>query len=66
MSAAGFVIPLVGLVFPILLILAAIVFDVLVILWVAYGMWHDEWSVDLWRLVRSAAHTLHLAPVRTR
>ena len=36
------IIPLVALLFPILLLLAAIIFDAAVISLVAYRMWHDR------------------------
>jgi len=64
MLAALLVIPLVGLVFPILLILSALVFDVLVVLWALYGEWHDRWSVDLVQFVRLIAHRAHPVAVR--
>lgn len=42
MGAGPLVIPLVALVIPILLLLAALVFDALFMAWVAYRAWHDR------------------------
>jgi hypothetical protein len=42
MGAAAVVIALVGLVFPIMLIFAALVFDAAVLMWAVYRLWHDR------------------------
>ncbi len=51
MGAGPLVIPLVALVIPILLLLAALVFDALFISWVAYGAWHDRVRARMRRLL---------------
>jgi hypothetical protein len=52
MGAAVIIIMLAGLVLPITLILAAVVFDCFVLLWYAYRLWHDRWAPRVWALVR--------------
>jgi hypothetical protein len=42
MGAAAVVIALVGLVFPIMLILTALVLDAAVLMWALYRLWHDR------------------------
>jgi len=42
MGAAAVVIALVGLVFPVTLILTALFLDLVVLLWAAYRVWHDR------------------------
>ena len=54
MYGALLVIPLVGLVIPILLLAAALVFDIVVVFWAAYRTWHDQTAPGLWRLGRRA------------
>jgi hypothetical protein len=48
MYGALLVIPLVALVIPILLLLAALVFDVGVVFWALYRTWHDQLAPRLW------------------
>ncbi|HEY2377383.1 MAG TPA: hypothetical protein VGH98_15505 [Gemmatimonadaceae bacterium] len=64
MGGAPVVIVLVGMLFPIFAIILAILFDVLVTLWLLYQLWHDEWSVQLWRGIRRIARVPHWHPVR--
>ena len=59
MGAAPLVILLVGMVFPIAVLILAIVIDSLVAVWLLYRLWHDEWSVRLWQAVRRHAHVPH-------
>ena len=42
MGAAAVVIALVGLVFPVMLLLTALVLDAAVLLWATYHLWHDR------------------------
>ncbi|HEY5060052.1 MAG TPA: hypothetical protein VII52_00890 [Gemmatimonadaceae bacterium] len=42
MEGTPFVLALVGLVFPIALVLGAILFDIAVLLWAAHRLWHDR------------------------
>ena len=42
MDATPVVLLLVGLVFPIALVICAILFDVLVLMWAAHRVWHDR------------------------
>jgi hypothetical protein len=42
-----------GLVFPITMLLGALLFDAVVVLWVLFHMWHDHWSP---KLTRVASH----------
>jgi hypothetical protein len=44
MAGAVVVGVLVGLVFPITLIVLALVVDATVLLWFLYGEWHDHWA----------------------
>ena len=66
MGAAPLVILLVGMVFPIAVLILAIIVDSIVALWLIYRLWHDEWSVSLRRAVRPHAHLprLHWPLVR--
>jgi hypothetical protein len=58
---------LVGMVFPIAVMILAIVVDAFVGLWLLYRLWHDEWSVRLWHSIRRLhAPQWHWHPVRTR
>ena len=41
---------LVGLVLPITMLLGALLFDVVIVLWVAFRLWHDDVSPRLTRL----------------
>lgn len=43
MAGAALVLVLAGLAFPIALLLGAVVFDALLVLWVLGSTWHDEW-----------------------
>ncbi len=47
MGAAMVVIPLAGLVLPILAILAAVLIDVAAVFWALYRLWHDGRGVRL-------------------
>ena len=59
MGAAPLIILLVGMVFPIAMLILAIVIDAFVMLWLLYSFWHDEWSVRLWQGVRRSVHVAH-------
>lgn len=59
MGAAPLLIVLVGLAFPIALLLLAAVVGVLTLLWALYRFWHDEWSPNLRHAVASVAHFPH-------
>lgn len=53
MAGAALVLLLAGLIFPILLLLAALVIDGIVVTWALYHLLHDEW----WpRIVRQLRH----------
>jgi hypothetical protein len=54
MGGAPVVIVLVSLVFPMLLLLAAVAFDVAMLGWVAFRLWHDRVAPRL-RAQRMAA-----------
>ena len=56
MGGAPVVILLVGLLFPVLLLLLAALVDVLVVLWVTYRMWREEWSLTVGRAIRHVVH----------
>ena len=64
MGAAPLVILLVGLALPIIALVLALVFDVLVAVWLLYRLWHDEWSVRLWHSLGRFVHIPHSYPVR--
>ena len=66
MYGALLVIPLVGLVIPILLLAAALVFDIVVVFWAAYRTWHDQTAPGLWRFGRRVVtpHAARRPPVR--
>lgn len=68
MGAAPLVILLVGMAVPIAVLILAIVFDAFVALWLLYRLWHDEWSVRLWKSMRRHTHIPHVRwhPARTR
>ena len=64
MGAAAMIVLLAGLALPITLILAAVVVDMLGLLWYAYRLWHDDWSPRAWDFVtvhmfRPAARLAH-------
>lgn len=44
MGAATFIVVVAGMVVPIVLLVATLVFDVVVIAWAAYRLWRDRWS----------------------
>lgn len=44
MGAVGLVIVLAGMVVPIVLLLATLLFDLGVIAWAGYRLWHDRWA----------------------
>ena len=60
MGAAPVLVVLVSLLFPIALLLLAVVSGVLTSLWAVYRLWHDEWSPDLRHAVAGIAHFPHL------
>jgi hypothetical protein len=64
MYAAAVVIPLVALVFPILLLLAALAVDALMVTYVVYRMWTDRWAGQLLRVGQRL--TGPWSPVRRR
>jgi hypothetical protein len=47
MGAVGLIIVLAGMVVPIVLLLATLLFDIAVVVWAAYRLWHDRWSRTL-------------------
>lgn len=53
-AGALMVITLVGLVFPIALLLLAVLFDVLVVFWAAYRVWHEHLPTNLWQVLHNA------------
>ena len=57
MGAAPLALLLVGMVIPIAFLFLALLFDALTVVWVAYQLWHDEWSVSLWHGPRRIGHT---------
>lgn len=44
MGAATFIVVVAGMVVPIVLLVATLLFDVVVIAWAAYRLWRDRWS----------------------
>ncbi|HEU4988945.1 MAG: hypothetical protein KGL93_00985 [Gemmatimonadota bacterium] len=44
MGAVALIVVLAGMVVPIVLLLATVLFDVGVIVWAGYRLWHDRWS----------------------
>lgn len=62
MGGAPVVIVLVGLVVPILLLLAALIFDVGIIAWSVYHGWHEHWAPRLARIGNALAHPVRHAP----
>jgi hypothetical protein len=53
MGGAAVILVLAGLVFPISLLLLAVVFDAVVVIWALFRLWHDTWSP---RFKRAARH----------
>ena len=56
MIGAAVVLVLGGLVIPITMLLAALVFDVCVVLWVLFHVWHDDWAPRAGHLVSAPFH----------
>jgi hypothetical protein len=52
MGGAPIIIPLVALVIPILLLIAALVFDAVFVSWVLFREWYDRGHPRLGRLLR--------------
>jgi hypothetical protein len=50
MIGAAVVLVLSGMVFPIAMLLMAILFDFLLVTWALYHLWHDDWSPRLHHL----------------
>lgn len=44
MAGAALVIVLCGLLLPIVMVLAAVAYDALVLVWALYRFWHDDWA----------------------
>jgi len=61
MSGALVVIVLSGMLIPILMLLAAVVFDVALVTWVALHEWHDHWSPELRHVAKGGFARLHRA-----
>lgn len=59
MEGASVVILLVGMVFPITLLLLALVADVIAVLWALYIMWREDWSEGLWQVLKRFGHVPH-------
>jgi hypothetical protein len=62
MGGAPLIIPLVGLAIPIALLLCAAVFDVGVVAWALYRVWHDRVQPRIARIghrTQTAAQLLH-------
>ena len=59
MGTAPVVLVLGGLLFPILLLLLALVCGVFTGLWAIYRLWHDEWSVSVGHAMHSLTHIPH-------
>jgi hypothetical protein len=53
MAGALVVIPLAAMVFPIVLILVAVLVDILFLGWMVFQMWHDEWAARVGEYVRA-------------
>jgi hypothetical protein len=51
MGGTVLVVLLAGLVFPILLILTAVLLDALALVWAVYKVWHDDWSHRTWEFL---------------
>ncbi len=59
MEGAIVVIPLVALIFPILLLLAALLFDAAIALCVLFGELHDRPTPRVWRFARHPGRSFH-------
>jgi hypothetical protein len=64
MEGAPVVILLVGLAFPIAVLLLALVLDAVALVWVLYRLWHDEWSATLSRQLHRLGSVPHWHAVR--
>jgi hypothetical protein len=53
MWSAAIVIPLAAMVFPITLILLAVLVDILFVGWAVFRMWHDEWAARIGAFINS-------------
>jgi hypothetical protein len=51
MGAVGLIIVLAGMVVPIVLLLATVLFDVVVIAWAGYRLWRDRWSRQIGKYI---------------
>ena len=49
MGAVALIVVLAGMVVPIVLLLATVLFDLGVIAWAGYRLWHDHWT----RMIRN-------------
>jgi hypothetical protein len=58
MGGAAVVLVLAGLVFPISLLLLAVIFDAVVVVWALSRAWHDNWSPRIMRAARDV-HVPH-------
>lgn len=59
MEGAIVVIPLVGLILPILLLVAALFIDAAIALWVLFGELHDRPSPRVWRFATHPGRLFH-------
>jgi len=57
MGAVALIVVLAGMVIPIVLLLATLLFDVGVIAWAGYRLWHDHWS----RMIGAGHHMVGVA-----
>jgi len=62
MFGAAVVIVLAGMLIPISMLVAAIVFDAGVVAWLVFQEWHDHWSPGLARLARGNSAKAGRAP----
>ena len=62
MIGAAVVIVLAGMLIPISMLLAALVFDAGVVAWMAFQEWHDHWSPALIRLAKGGSAKFHRVP----
>ena len=63
MAGAAVVIVLAGLVLPITLLFAALIFDAFMVAWIAYLFWHDHWRPQIARSLKHSASTVwHWVP----
>lgn len=64
MGSAPLVIMLVGMVFPIALLLLALVADVVVLVWAGAVLWRDKWSVQVRHAMRRVGYAPHWRVIR--